>query len=40
MKPVIELRIHGVGGSTVKEMLGRDPEPKPLTSDADQTSGF
>lgn len=38
--PVIELRIHGFGGSTVKEMLGRDPEPMPLKYDADQTSGF
>lgn len=35
---VVELRIHGVGGSTAEKILGSGPCP--LTADADETSGF
>ena len=37
---IIELRIHGGGGSTVQDMLGPDVPRQQLTSDADERSGF
>ena len=34
MADVIELRIHGVGGGTVKDILGLDPPQTPVAGDA------